>query len=145
MSLNRNKIIQALDYLHPGGYEGLDATKPTPSTYAEYLDAETAETPHSERALTDAAFEQGKIEEKVKERAIKRSALFTQWESLPAWIKGPYRATFAAAVELLDDGQDEEAVALIQYEDAKAGYTTEQKETFEMVRAEIVTAMENLG
>lgn len=145
MNLTRQRILLALDYLHPGGYEGLDPAKPTPSNYAEYLAAETAQSPHSEQELMAAAAEQNRVEEKVKQRALKRSALFSQWEALPAWIKGPYRATFAAAVELLNAGQDEEAVALIQYEDAKAGYTAEQKQTFELVRAEIVTAMQNLG
>lgn len=46
-------------------------------------------------------------------RALARTALRSQWDGLPAWIRGPYRPLFSAANELLDEGDDDAAAAMI--------------------------------
>lgn len=42
-----------------------------------------------------------------------RTALWQQWDALPAWINGPYRPLFDAANRLLDENQDEAAFEMI--------------------------------
>jgi hypothetical protein len=77
-------------------------------------------------------------------RAIARVALREQWDSLPAWIRGPYQHQFAAANALLDAGQDDAAAALIQYADVPTAFDLEQIEVFSRVRAEMLAALEAL-
>lgn len=46
-------------------------------------------------------------------RAAARTAMWQQWDGLPAWIRGPYRPLFDAANNLLDEGDDEAAAEMI--------------------------------
>ena len=48
-------------------------------------------------------------------RAATRDAMATKWNSLPAYIKGPYRSLFIAANELLDAGDDVSASELVRH------------------------------
>jgi hypothetical protein len=77
-------------------------------------------------------------------RALARVALREQWDSLPAWIRGPYQHQFAAANALLDAGQDDAAAALIQYADVPTAFDLEQIEVFSRVRDEMLAALEAL-
>jgi hypothetical protein len=77
-------------------------------------------------------------------RALARAALREKWDSLPAWIRGPYQHQFAAANALLDAGQDDAAAALIQYADVPTAFDLEQIEVFSRVRDEMLAALEAL-
>ncbi len=80
----------------------------------------------------------------AKQRATQRAALRAQWDSLPAYIKGPYRPEFEAANRLLDEGDDESAVAMIQYASAKPDFTQDQITVFNNVKQEMIDGISNL-
>lgn len=79
-----------------------------------------------------------------KARKNMRSALRQQWDSLPAYIKGPYRPEFEAANRLLDEGDDNSAVAMIQYASAKPDFTQDQITVFNNVKQEMIDGISNL-
>jgi hypothetical protein len=74
-------------------------------------------------------------------RAQARAAMRAQWDSLPAWIRGPFQHQFAAANVLLDAGQDDAAEALIEYAEVPTGYSIEQTESFALIRTELLAAI----
>jgi cytidine deaminase len=63
---------------------------------------------------------------------------------LPAWIRGPFGDKFAAAVALLDAGDDEAAAALIEYAEAPSTYTAEQVAIFAQVRTQLLAGIASL-
>ena len=77
-------------------------------------------------------------------RSTARAALAEQWTTLPAWIRGPFGATYTAAVALLDQADDAAAAALIEYAEPPSGYSLEQVETFDLIRAELLASIEAL-
>lgn len=74
-------------------------------------------------------------------RAAARATLRTDWSALPSWIRGPYRPLFDAANQLLDEGADEDAVAMIEYAEPMPAFSAEQVATFEQVRATFAAAI----
>lgn len=74
----------------------------------------------------------------AQQRATERSALRQQWDSLPAYIKGPYRPEFEAANRLLDEGDDESAIAMIQYTEPMPGFTQDQITVFNNIKQEMI-------
>ena len=78
------------------------------------------------------------------ERSTARAALADQWTTLPAWIRGPFGAVYTAAVALLDQADDAAAAALIEYAEPPSGYSLEQVETFDLIRAELLASIEAL-
>lgn len=51
----KNKLMQALEHLHPEGFEGLDPARPTPSDYAGYVASLLpGHEPYSEAELLEA-------------------------------------------------------------------------------------------
>lgn len=77
-------------------------------------------------------------------RSTARAALAEQWTTLPAWIRGPFGAVYTAAVALLDQADDAAAAALIEYAEPPSGYSLEQVETFDLMRAELLASIEAL-
>ena len=77
-------------------------------------------------------------------RSTARAALAEQWTTLPAWIRGPFGATYTAAVALLDQADDAAAAALIEYAEPPSGYSLEQGEAFDLIRAELLASIEAL-
>jgi hypothetical protein len=77
-------------------------------------------------------------------RSTARSALAEQWTTLPAWIRGPFGATYTAAVVLLDQADDAAAAALIEYAEPPSGYSLEQVQAFNLIRAELLASIESL-
>ena len=77
-------------------------------------------------------------------RSTARAALAEQWTTLPAWIRGPFGAVYTAAVALLDQADDAAAAALIEYAEPPSGYSLEQVETFDLIRAELLASIEAL-
>lgn len=75
-------------------------------------------------------------------RAEFRAQLRLQWESLPSWIKGPYRPLFDAANSLLDQGDDDSAKDMIYYAEPQLRYTEEQAAIFEQVKSSFVLAIQ---
>lgn len=77
-------------------------------------------------------------------RAAGRAGLREKWEQLPAYIRGPYRDKFDAANRLLDEGDDEGAIALIEYAAPAAGFTPQQAAVFSAVQMEMKAGIEAL-
>lgn len=85
----------------------------------------------------------------VQLRAVSRTAMRTQWDGLPAYIRGPYRPLFDAANELLDEGDFDAAVAMVDAAEANGIISADptKEATFNAVKAQFaagVTALENL-
>jgi hypothetical protein len=78
----------------------------------------------------------------VREASI--AALRDQWATMPAWVRGPYGASYAAAQTLIEAGDDDAAVALITYAEPPSGYSAEQLEIFTAIRAGLITSIQNL-
>lgn len=78
------------------------------------------------------------------ERSAQRTALRQQWDALPDFIRGPFRDKFEAANRLLDEGDDDAAIALIQYAEAPASFTAEQLATFTATQAAMKAGIEGL-
>jgi hypothetical protein len=80
----------------------------------------------------------------VDGRAAARSALRQQWDSLPPFIRGAYRPEFAAVNEMLDEGDDEAAAALIEFADAKSGFSPEQQVLFDGLKGQFAQAIRSI-
>jgi len=89
-------------------------------------------------------------------RAQSRAALRAQWDGLPAWIRGPYRPLFSAANELLDEGDDDAAGAMIAAAEPNAAILADEEvyvelggrtksEYFCLVRASFAAGIAALG
>jgi hypothetical protein len=74
-------------------------------------------------------------------RSAARAALAEQWTTLPAWIRGPFGATYTAAAALLDQADDAAAAALIEYAEPPSGYSLEQVQAFETIRASLLASI----
>jgi hypothetical protein len=72
------------------------------------------------------------------------AALHTQWAAMPAWVRGPFGAAYAAAQTLIEAGDDDAAIALIQYSSPPIGYNADQLAIFEQIRTGLLTAIEEL-
>ena len=102
----------------------------------------------AERAADEAAWELVKAERETQAtRATTRTALRTQWDSLPAWINGPYRPLFDAANRLLDEGSDEAAFEMIDAVEptAKIAADPEKSAIFAAVKAQLAAAIQSLN
>lgn len=80
----------------------------------------------------------------AQQRATERSALRQQWDALPAYIRGPYRDKFEAANRLLDEGDDESAIALIEYTEPMPGFTDDQTNIFNIAKQQMQQGIANL-
>lgn len=78
------------------------------------------------------------------ERSAQRTALRQQWDALPDFIRGPFRDKFEAANRLLDEGDDDAAIALIEYAEAPASFTATQLATFAATQAAMKAGIEGL-
>ena len=81
----------------------------------------------------------------IDTRAAGRSALYSAWQALPAYIRGPFREKFEVANTLLDEGDDEAAIAMIEYAEAPASYTLEQATVFAATKTAMKAGIENLS
>jgi hypothetical protein len=80
----------------------------------------------------------------IDARAAGRSALYAAWQALPAYIRGPFREKFEVANTLLDEGDDEAAIAMIEYAEAPTSYTAEQITVFAATKTAMKAGIENL-
>jgi hypothetical protein len=99
----------------------------------------TLEEIESHRAETEAALAIAAAQRLARSTA--RAALAEQWTTLPAWIRGPFGATYTAAVALLDQADDAAAAALIEYAEPPSGYSLEQVQAFNLIRAELLASI----
>ncbi len=76
--------------------------------------------------------------------AIARSNLAAYWASQPAWIRGPFAASYQSAVSLLDRHDIDAAIAILTYAPIPSAYDAEQVSTFETVRAALLAGLESL-
>lgn len=81
----------------------------------------------------------------IDARAAGRSVLYGAWQALPAYIRGPFREKFEVANTLLDEGDDEAAIAMIEYAEAPASYTAEQLTVFSATKTAMKAGIENLS
>jgi hypothetical protein len=81
----------------------------------------------------------------IQARANGRAALRAAWEALPAYIRGPFREKFEVANTLLDEGDDEAAIAMIEYAEAPTSYTAEQVIVFAATKTAMKSGIENLS
>jgi len=102
----------------------------------------TLEEIESHRAAAEAAL--AIVAAQRLARSTARAALAEQWTTLPAWIRGPFGATYTAAVALLDQADDAAAAALIEYAEPPSGYSPEQVQAFNLIRAELLASIESL-
>ncbi len=70
-------------------------------------------------------------------RSVGRGSLRASWDGLPAYIRGPYRDKFEAANRLLDEGDDEGAIALIQSAAPAPDFDSTQLALFIQVKAQM--------
>lgn len=78
------------------------------------------------------------------ERQRNRAALRTQWDGLPAYIRGPYRPLFDSANRLLDEGDDTAAAEMIRLAEPMPGHSGSERATFDAVKAQFYNAINNL-
>jgi hypothetical protein len=102
----------------------------------------TLEEIEAQRSFAEAiiADQQGAI----NARAAGRSALYAAWQALPAYIRGPFREKFEVANTLLDEGDDEAAIAMIEYAEAPSSYTAEQITVFSATKTAMKAGIQNL-
>jgi hypothetical protein len=74
-----------------------------------------------------------------------RSNLAAYWASQPAWIRGPFDASYQSAVSLLDRRDIDAAIAIITYVPIPIAYDEEQLAAFETVRATLLAGLESLS
>jgi hypothetical protein len=84
-------------------------------------------------------------ETSINQRTQGRSALYGAWQALPAYIRGPFREKFEVANTLLDEGDDEAAIAMIEYAEAPTSYTAEQVIVFAATKTAMKAGIENLS
>lgn len=77
-------------------------------------------------------------------RATKRATLRARWDSLPSWIRGPFRPAFEAANRLLDEGDDDAAADLIRYQTPPPDYDSTKLAVFAAVKSEFAAAIDEL-
>lgn len=102
----------------------------------------TMEEIEAQRAFAEAVITARQAD--IDARAAGRSALYGAWQALPAYIRGPFREKFEVANTLLDEGDDEAAIAMIEYAEAPASYTAEQLTVFAATKTAMKTGIENL-
>lgn len=81
----------------------------------------------------------------IDARAQGRSALYSAWQALPAYIRGPFREKFEVANTLLDEGDDEAAIAMIDYAEAPSTFSLEQASVFAATKTAMKAGIENLS
>jgi hypothetical protein len=134
------ELHEILNHAYPnrGGWivygESIQAGDGGPVPALEEIESHRAE---AEAALAIAAAQR-------LARSTARAALAEQWTTLPAWIRGPFGATYTAAVALLDQADDAAAAALIEYAEPPNGYSLEQVQAFNLIRAELLASIESL-
>jgi hypothetical protein len=85
--------------------------------------------------------------DEIAENAINtaRSNLAAYWASQPAWIRGPFDASYQSAVSLLDRHDIDAAIAIIAYAPIPSAYDEEQLAEFEPVRSTLLAGLESLS
>jgi hypothetical protein len=73
-----------------------------------------------------------------------RSDLAAYWSSQPAWIRGPFDASYQSAVSLLDRHDIDAAIAILTYAPVPSAYDADQLAAFEPVRATLLAGLEAL-
>lgn len=141
MSATLDEILN-IGWPHRGGWrtygdEVLAAGDGGPIPTAEEIEAAR---PAADAALAAAA----EVQAKLAARAAGRSALREAWDALPPFIRGPYRTHFEAVNSLLDEGDNEGAIALIEFAQPVATFRSEQMATFEAVQAQMKAGIEAL-
>lgn len=97
----------------------------------------------AQRALAESVI--ADRENAIAHRAQGRSALYSAWQALPAYIRGPFREKFEVANTLLDEGDDEAAIAMIDYAEAPSTFSLEQASVFAATKTAMKAGIQNLS
>lgn len=73
-----------------------------------------------------------------------RSNLAAYWSSQPAWIRGPFDASYQSAVSLLDRHDIDAAIAIITYAPIPSAYDADQLATFAAAKTTLLAGLESL-
>jgi hypothetical protein len=73
-----------------------------------------------------------------------RADLVAYWESQPAWIRGPFDASYQSAVSLLDRDDTAAAIAIITYAPIPNAYDADQIAAFESIRNTLIAGLDSL-
>jgi hypothetical protein len=73
-----------------------------------------------------------------------RSNLAAYWASQPAWIRGPFDASYQSAVSLLDRHDIDAAIAILTYAPIPSAYDADQLAVFETIMATLLAGLESL-
>jgi hypothetical protein len=135
--------------VEPPLYLLTDATRPEPAydaathrlqSIAPFADLDTGEW------VTNSYEVVALTSEEIAQNAIitTRSNLAAYWASQPAWIRGPFDASYQSAVSLLDRHDIDAAIAIITYAPIPSAYDADQLAAFEPVRATLLAGLESL-
>jgi len=102
----------------------------------------TIEEIEAQRAFADSVVSARQAA--IDSRASGRSALYAEWQALPAYIRGPFREKFEVANKLLDELDDEAAIAMIDYAEAPESFTADQILVFQATKTAMKAGIENL-
>jgi hypothetical protein len=122
------------------------ATKPV---IRDMINGELVETTGEDRrARFESAYDQSApiiaAAESANTYNSDRSDLADYWSSQPAWIRGPFDASYQSAVSLLDRHDIEAAIAILTYAPIPSAYDADQLAAFEPVRATLLAGLESL-
>lgn len=141
--MTKQEILFALDITHPGGAP----IRPGASWKSrdDLLQCwEGADGVPSMADLEIALAAHHAAEALITARATTRAALRAKWDSLPAWIRGPFHDKFAAANTLLDAGDYDAASAIIRFAEIPTGYSLEEVGIFVIHRDELLAGINYL-
>jgi hypothetical protein len=153
----RKTLWRGTDYLvdgipatvEPPLYLLTDATRPTPDYDASTHRLQSVPA-HADLAAEEwvtssyEAVELSPADITANAYSTARSNLATYWSSQPAWIRGPFDASYQSAVALLDRHDIDAAIAIITYAPIPIAYDADQVSTFETVRATLLAGLQAL-
>ena len=143
--MDQNKIASAIYELWPSGIDDslVNNTKPSPFNYDSFVDWLNGDAPTLAAMQEAAARFEAKKAAKLEKVRI-REGIAKYWESLPEFITGPHDHKFKEVSRFLDAGSEEKAIAVVQYADPSASYSTVELDKFQEVREFLINALKSL-
>lgn len=106
-----------------------------------------SETEIAERSADDAAWLAGQsARDAAATRTTTRAALRAQWKTQPSWMRGPYHDKFSSFFSLLDEGDKDAALEMIESIEPTRKITKDAARLtqFNGVKAQFAAAIQNL-
>lgn len=130
-------------------HEQLEEWMATKPIIRDMINGELVETTGEDRrARFEAAYDESAPIIAAAELAntynTARSNLAAYWSSQPAWIRGPFDASYQSAVSLLDRHDIDAAIAIIAYAPIPSAYDADQLATFDAAKTTLLAGLESL-